>query len=204
MIRPFETIVFQLFLDMFRASGAGLNQQQIEKLRAASLQFAETFKAEAKLACLEHMKEFQTNVKEAIAELVRNGFIPRLHCDGDWTPLLSYFLELPKRSCILELEPMTSMKKAKEILGGHMCLYGDVGPDLLALGTPDEVDEYCRKKIEEVGKDGFILANEDIMPINAKYENVKALVEAGKKYGTSARYEKAKALVGAGKRYGAS
>ena len=69
MIRPFETIVFQLFLDMFRASGAGLNQQQIEKLRAASLQFAETFKAEAKLACLEHMKEFQTNVKEAIAEL---------------------------------------------------------------------------------------------------------------------------------------
>ena len=77
MIKPFEVIVFQLFLDMLRASGMGLGTQQIDKLRAASLEFSEAFKAEAKLACLEHMKEFQANVKEAMAELEAKVAVPR-------------------------------------------------------------------------------------------------------------------------------
>lgn len=69
MIREFDTIVFQLFHDLLRASGQALNQTQIERLRQASHQFGEAFKAEAQLACLEYMKEFQANVKEAITEL---------------------------------------------------------------------------------------------------------------------------------------
>lgn len=69
MIKPFESIVFQLFLDLLRASGLALNQQQIENLRAASFKFSETFKAEAQLACMEFLKEFQDNVKESLDEL---------------------------------------------------------------------------------------------------------------------------------------
>ncbi len=130
-------------------------------------------------------KFFFPNFKEIIEQLVRDGFTPRIHADANWTPLLQYFLELPKKKCILELEPMTDMAKAKEVLGGHMCLYGDVPPDILALGTSQDVENYVKKKIEDVGKDGFILANDDLMPHNAKYENVKAIVDAGKKYGWS-------------------
>lgn len=131
------------------------------------------------------LKFFFPTFKEIIEELVRDGFIPRIHADADWTPFLHYFLELPKKKCILELEPMTDMTKAKEVLGGHMCLFGDVPPDLLSLGTPQDVEKYVKKKIEDVGKDGFILANDDMMPHDAKYENVKAIVDAGKKYGWS-------------------
>jgi len=131
------------------------------------------------------LKFFFPTFKVIIEELVRDGFIPRIHADADWTPFLHYFLELPKRKCILELEPMTSMVKAKEVLGGHMCLYGDVPPDLLTFGKPQDVEDYVKKKIDEVGKDGFILANDDMMPHTAKYENVKAMVDAGKKYGWS-------------------
>ena len=79
---------------------------------------------------------------------------------------------------------MTDMVKAKEVLGGHMCLYGDVPPDVLSLGTPEDV-ENVKKRIEGVGKDGFILANDDMMPHDAPYENVKAIVDAREKYGCS-------------------
>ncbi len=130
-------------------------------------------------------KFFFPTFKEIIEQLVKDGFTPRIHADADWTPFLQYFLELPKRKCILELEPMTDMVKAKKILGGHMCLFGDVPPDILSLGTPTDVESYVKKRIEDVGKDGFILANDDMMPHDASYANVKAIVDAGKKYGWS-------------------
>jgi hypothetical protein len=46
-----------------------MNQNQIETLRASSFRFAEIFKAEAKVACLEYLKEFQENVKASMDEL---------------------------------------------------------------------------------------------------------------------------------------
>ncbi|MEE9586229.1 MAG: uroporphyrinogen decarboxylase family protein [Nitrososphaerales archaeon] len=129
------------------------------------------------------LEYFFPYLKMTVEELVRDGFTPRLHCDTDWAPFLEYFLELPKKSCILELGHTTSIKRAKEILGGHMCLYGDVPSNLLSSGSPAKVEAYCKKLIDDVGRDGFILANDDIVPHNAKFENVKMLIDAGKKYG---------------------
>jgi uroporphyrinogen-III decarboxylase len=129
------------------------------------------------------LEYFFPYLKMIVEELVKDGFTPRLHCDANWMPFLEYFLELPKKSCIIELGLETNFNRAKEILGGHMCLYGNVPIKLLLTGSPFKVEEYCRKLIEDIGYDGFILANDDIVPHNAKFENVKMLVEAGKKYG---------------------
>ncbi len=129
------------------------------------------------------LEYFFPYLKMIVKELVSDGFIPRLHCDTNWEPFLEYFLELPKGKCILELGRSTSIKRAKELLGGHMCLYGDVPQNLLIAGSPTKVEGYCKKLIESVGFDGFILANDDIIPHNAKFENVKMLVDAGKKFG---------------------
>jgi hypothetical protein len=122
-------------------------------------------------------------LKSSVEQLVRDGYVPRLHCDTNWTPFLEYFLELPRRKCILELGHMTDIRKAKKILGGHMCIYGDVPQNLLINSTPNKVEDYCRKLIDNLGKDGFILANDDIIPHNARFENVKVLIESGKKFG---------------------
>ncbi len=124
-------------------------------------------------------------LKEGCRRLVEDGFVPRIHLDLDWTPYLEYFLELPKRSCVAELESITNLQKAKEVLGGHMCISGGVAPVLLAQGSVEAIQERCRKLIEEVGPDGYILANDDMVPPNAKLENVKALVDAGKKFGAT-------------------
>jgi uroporphyrinogen-III decarboxylase len=55
---------------------------------------------------------------------------------------------------------------------------------MLAMGTAAEVDEYCHRLIEEVGRGGgFILGTGCELAPNARVENVKAMLDAVVKYG---------------------
>ncbi len=111
--------------------------------------------------------------------LVKHGLTPLLHMDSDWTDFLPYFKELPARKCILNLDGTTDIFKAKELLGDHMCLMGDVPATLLKLGSPEEVDTYCERLIKEVGAGGgFILSSGCSVPIDARPENVKAMLQS--------------------------
>ena len=83
-------------------------------------------------------------VKECVAQVDAAGLIPILHFDSDWTRDLPRLLELPAQKCILSLDSMTDIRKAKEILGDHMCIMGDVPPALLSSGTPEQVYDHCR------------------------------------------------------------
>jgi hypothetical protein len=120
---------------------------------------------------------------EATERLVDEGITPFLHFDADWTPMLPYLRELPRRKCVLYLDGTTDIFKAKEVLGDHMCLCGDVPASLLSLGSPQEVDAYCERLITEVGEGGgFILSPGCSAPPNAKPENVKAMMESVRRY----------------------
>jgi hypothetical protein len=111
------------------------------------------------------------------------GITPILHMDSDWTPFFHYFRDFPRASCILNLDGSSDIFKAKEILGDRMCIMGDVPAALLKLGEPDEVDEYCRRLIVEVGGDGgFILGSGCTVPPDAKPENVKAMLASVHRY----------------------
>ena len=103
------------------------------------------------------------------------------HCDCDWTRFLHYFKEFPAKRCLLQLDGATDIFKAREVLGDHMALHGDVPAPLLTLGTPDEVFAYCKKLIEQIGKagGGFVLSSGCSTPDNSKIENVRAMVRAG-------------------------
>ena len=116
--------------------------------------------------------------KLMVEAAVEEGAIPVLHFDANWTRDLERLRELPKGKCVLSLDGKTDIFKAKEILGEHMCIMGDVHPSLLSVGTPDEVATYCRRLIGEIGPAGFILSSGCDVPVDAKYENVKAMVEA--------------------------
>ncbi len=111
---------------------------------------------------------------------VKEGITPLLHLDQDWTLNLPYFRDLP-RGCICELDSCTDIFKAKEILGGKQCIMGDVRASLLSHGTPQEVEEYCTQLIDIVGKGGgFILSSGCFVPVDAKFENVKAMIDCAK------------------------
>ncbi|HBY98190.1 MAG TPA: uroporphyrinogen-III decarboxylase [Chloroflexi bacterium] len=123
-------------------------------------------------------------IKQIALALIDAGVTPLFHFDSNWTPMLSYFKELPKGSCVLELDSATDIFKAKEVLKGHMCLMGDVPAALLKLGTQDEVAGYVKKLVEVVGEDGgFILSTGCDTPVDARPENVRAMIDAGKSYG---------------------
>lgn len=107
-----------------------------------------------------------------------------LHWDSDWTPFFPYLKEFPRGKCILNLDGASDIFKAKEVLDGHMCIMGDVPATMLKLGEPEEVDAYCERLIKEVGKDGgFILSSGCTVPIDAKPENVKAMIQSVERYG---------------------
>ena len=114
--------------------------------------------------------------------LLKYGIIPLFHLDSDWTNGMKYFREFPKGSVILGLDGKTDIFKAKEIIGDHCCLMGDVSATLLSFGTPEEVDKYCDRLIHEVGPEGFILSSGCDVPYNAKFECVKTLYDAPDKY----------------------
>jgi hypothetical protein len=119
-----------------------------------------------------------------INRLVAVGMTPILHCDTNWTKFFDLFKRFPARRCILELDGKSDIFMAKEILGGHMCIMGDVPAELLVLGTRDEVLAYCQRLIETVGRGGgFILSSGCSLPANARVENVRALYEAVQEWG---------------------
>jgi uroporphyrinogen-III decarboxylase len=53
---------------------------------------------------------------------------------------------------------------------------GDVHAAMLALGTPDQVTEYCQGLIGKIGPTGYIMAQGCDIPPDAKPENVAALI----------------------------
>jgi hypothetical protein len=119
-----------------------------------------------------------------VREFIAHGITPLLHCDTNWTKFFEIFRRFPEKKCILELDGRSDIFKAKEALGDRMCIMGDVPAALLAAGTRDEVLSYCRRLIQEVGKDGgFILSSGCSVPANARVENVRALMESANEWG---------------------
>jgi len=111
------------------------------------------------------------------------GLKVNLHCDTNWLKNLPYFKEFPRGCGLVELDGTTDMIKAHEILKGHLCLKGDVPAPLLSLGQPEEVRDYCYRLIEAVGTEGgFILSAGCSVPVDAKPENVRAMINSAREY----------------------
>ncbi len=114
---------------------------------------------------------------------VGRGVTPMLHFDSDWTAFFPYLKNLPRRKCVLNLDGTSNIFAAKDQLGDHMCIMGDVPAALLKLGEPEEVDEYCSRLITELGADGgFILSSGCTIPVDARPENVKAMFASVHRY----------------------
>lgn len=124
------------------------------------------------------------SLKALVEGLVAAGIVPILHCDGNWDLNLETLRDLPAGNCVIQFDGPTDIFLAKRIIGDRVCIMGDVPPVMLALGSPAEVDEYCHRLIEEVGKGGgYIMGAGCEIPPNARPENVKTMLESVVKYG---------------------
>ncbi len=121
--------------------------------------------------------------KEIIDAFWSEGIVTIFHLDQCWDKNIPYFKELPRGSAILELDSVTNIFSAKEILRDHLCFHGDIPAAMLSVGKPEDVEAYCKKLIDEVGGDGgFILGSGCSVPPNVKPENFRTMIETGKNY----------------------
>ena len=134
-------------------------------------------------------KQFETfvwpNWKKAVQITLDLGYdIVSMFFEGRRDKQLEYFLDFPKGSLLIRFAAETDIFRAKEIFEDRVCLMGNVPITLLQAGSPQDVEEYCKKLITVCGKDGsFILRCSTDYTQEAKPENVKAMIDSVNKYG---------------------
>ncbi|KLU59660.1 methylcobalamin:coenzyme M methyltransferase [Peptococcaceae bacterium CEB3] len=124
------------------------------------------------------------SLKAVIEGMWKLGKQTMFYAEGNWTPYLEKIAELPDHSIVFHAD-QTDMAKAKEVLGGRFCLSGNVPNTLLAYGKPAEVKEYVKRLLHDNAVDGaFIIDSAGVMQTDVKAENVFALIEAAREFGT--------------------
>lgn len=132
-------------------------------------------------------KQFRTfywpSLRRVSLALIEEGFLVRPFAEGGFNSRLEAIRDLPKGRVIWHFD-YTDMARAKEVLGDVACLQGNVPVALIQFGTPEQVEDYCKKLIDTAGKGGgFILATGAGLARNSKAENVRAMVRCAKEYG---------------------
>jgi uroporphyrinogen-III decarboxylase len=138
--------------------------------------------AEGFMSLKQFEKFYWPTLKKLLVALIDAGLNPAPFFEGDYTSRLEYLLELPKGKVLAQLDT-TDIFKAKEILGGHMCLRGNMPTSLLQTGSPDDIKAYAKKLIDIVGKDGgFIMSGRGSLD-EADPERLKVWMDYTREYG---------------------
>jgi uroporphyrinogen decarboxylase len=128
---------------------------------------------------------FRELVYPRFERLARKITIPWLfHSDGNVTELLDDFVALGIRA-IQPVEPAAmDIREVKRRYGDRLCLCGNVDMDLLARGTPAQVDETVRGLIRDVAPGGgYIVTSGNSLAHYVRPENAIAMSEAVHRYG---------------------
>jgi len=122
-------------------------------------------------------------LKRLANALKKTGKPLKLHVCGDTTDRLETFVDAGFD--ILSLDTKVDFQKAREKVGDGVCLMGNVCPNTtLLFGTPQDVEDYSKKVIQQAGLNGkFILSSGCMLSPDTPRENVHAMVNAVEKYG---------------------
>jgi uroporphyrinogen-III decarboxylase len=154
------------------------------KRTASNVVFIPEERAEGAIYPLKIFERFWWPYTKRIVEgLYEEGIITWLHLDQCWDLNIPYFKELPRASCVIDLDGLTDIFRAKEILKDHLCIMSDVSASLFSIGTTKQVEDYVKKLIDKLGVDGgHILSSGCEVPPNTRPENFKTFLKTGKTY----------------------
>jgi len=123
-------------------------------------------------------------LKPIIEELWMNGHQTLFYAEGDWGYHLASFAELPDRSIVYHVD-QGDIIETHQRLGQKFCLSGGIPNHILGFNGPQEVRDYCRKVIDGVAQDGgYIMDASAIMQNDTQVENMQALTDFTRDYGT--------------------
>ena len=127
-------------------------------------------------------KFYWPTFKELLIRMVNEGLIPAPFAEGVYTQRLNHLLELPEKS-VLWFFDRTDMHKAKDILGGHSPIKGNVPITVIATGTAEQVKDCCKDLIDYCGKGGGYIICSGTQLDDAREDTVRALIDFSKEYG---------------------
>ncbi|GAG90967.1 unnamed protein product, partial [marine sediment metagenome] len=131
----------------------------------------------------EFFKEFAFPYYKKIVRKVNSPTF-LIHICGEIFNIIKQITRIPKMMAISV--DMVDLKEAKNEIGKKfVALMGNVPTEIMRYGTPIQVEEEAKKCIQAVAEGGkFMLSTAcDIAP-KTPPENIRALINAGKKYGT--------------------
>ncbi|HIH69332.1 methoxylated aromatic compound--corrinoid protein Co-methyltransferase [Methermicoccus shengliensis] len=128
---------------------------------------------------------FWPSLNEVIKEVVKMGQTPFVLFEGRHDAHLETLLEAPRRKVVGVFEK-TDPRKVREVLGDHVILVSGPPNSLLIGGTPQKVEDFMKKLLEDCKEGGMMIypGVDGGISRDAKPENVKAMIEAVEKYGT--------------------
>ena len=107
-----------------------------------------------------------------------------IHSDGDITSLLDDLVSVGVVATHPNEPNAMDIRAVKRAYGDRLCLLGNVDLNLLALGTPDEVDREVHGLIRDLAPGGgYILTSGNSLTGYCLAENVLAMSEAVHRYG---------------------
>ena len=122
-------------------------------------------------------------LKSLILGLIEAGLTPIVYAEGDYTPRLKYFQELPPKKFVMHYQDV-DRKLAKKLLGDISCFWGNVPTALMCTGTPRQVKDDVKELIDIFGDNGGLVIDSGVgLPDESRPENVQALSEAVREYG---------------------
>ena len=129
-------------------------------------------------------KFYWPSLKAALLGMINAGVIPLLFVQGSYTQRLDIIAAagLPAGKTIW-LFDKTDMNAAKEKLGGIACFGGNVPSSLFSTGTPEMMEEYCKKLIETAGSNGGFFLSPGAAIDQAKPKNLRKFLDSVKKFG---------------------
>jgi len=119
---------------------------------------------------------------KVINALVDKGYTPDVFFEGDYNSRLEHLAEMPHGKVIARFDQI-DMARAKEVLGGKICISGNMPVSLLQFGTPDDVKKKCKELIDVAGKDGGYIMGPASTLDEVTPENLKTMIDFTKEYG---------------------
>ena len=134
-------------------------------------------------------RQFALEHEITLTKQVQDYGIPfSIHICGNTNAIIEDLVTTKAR--IIEVDWQVDMKKASQLSRGKAVLMGNIDPsDPLAFGAPEDVDAKSKAIIEDTRGMDIILSSGCAMGRNTKPENMAAMVEAAKKYGTRDQIE---------------
>jgi uroporphyrinogen-III decarboxylase len=195
MISDFMRGMRGAMLDMYRcpdkllAAIEKISEQTLKRIAAApkATEFTTTFialhrGADGFMSIKQFEKFYWPYLKKLVDALVEAGYTPEVFFEGDYTQRLEYLREFPKGKVIARFD-RSDMAKVKQVLGGHICISGNVPASLLQTSDVEGVKKYCRWLIDVVGKDGGFIMGPGSVVDEVKPENLKAMIDFTREYG---------------------